>query len=267
VITGKQAILTLSSGLKLAVFGGSFSLEHYTSSALPSDSLYFTPSALSAFSNSASLANVDILLLNTWPSQIMRYSDKVLSETISKSSIEEKAIPALQGLLNKARPKYAFVGNENIFWEREPFVYPSMVNADGETQQQQQRATRFLSLGQFGNPTKQRWFYAFSIAPSAKEQSQEIPSNVTPYPFDTSSASGSGSSANGARGIKRTYPNDSNGYGDENGGSYIFANGGQGGEARKKRHGEPPQSYKCKICGVPGHFIQVRILSLFILIE
>lgn len=154
-------------------------------------------------------------------------------------------VPALQALFGRARPKYAFSGEKNFFWEREPFVYPA--TSEGDAEKRPQNATRFISLGHFGNTTKQRWFYAFTVTPgsTAAAVSDALP-DVTPCPFDLVSSSG------GARGTKRPHPNE----GTSDGG-YIFA-GANGGSAqgKKKRHGEPPQGYTCKICNVPGHFVQ-----------
>ena len=255
---GKQTVLTLSSGLKIGVFGGQFSLEHFTSPSLVSPDLpYFTSTSLDSFSSAFSTSNLDILLSHSWPSQITRHSEKPLSETISKQEVERWGFPALQKLLAQAKPKYCFVGNQNLFWEREPFIHPQSSSSTSNGQEAiSPSATRFISLGHFNNPTKQRWFYAFSVTPtshtlSSAHASVEIPSNVTPYPFDLLY----GQQSN-IRGVKRPLPNED--Y-DAQGGHYIFGETpGLPENGRKKRHGEPPQNYKCRICSVPGHFIQVR---------
>ena len=189
-------------------------------------------------------------------------------------------IPALQALYARAKPKYAFSGEKNLFWEREPFVYP-VSRMPREGQQQQAGATRFLSLGHFGNTTKQRWFYAFSVAPasparaaldrSASAAAPDIPPNVTPCPFDLASNGAQqtpdGSGQHGPRGTKRAHPNTDDGGDDgDGGGNYIFAAGsggrGNGAQEKRSRHGEPPQGYTCKICSVPGHWVQVRLCRL-----
>lgn len=153
----------------------------------------------------------------------------------------------------KAKPKYAFVGDKNVFWEREPFVYPA-THTYAEDAPAAQAATRFISLGQFNNSTKQRQFYAFSITPSSAATSStasDLPANVTPCPFQIQQGNSSG--AKGTN--KRSLPEDD--FDDGGGNSYIFAGTDRSSsDARKRRHGEPPQGYKCKICNVPGHFIQ-----------
>lgn len=150
----------------------------------------------------------------------------------------------------KAKPKYAFVGDKNVFWEREPFTYPA-THTYAEDASSSQSATRFISLGQFNNTTKQRQFYAFSVAPSSSGTTTDIPPNVTPCPFQIQS----GASSSSKNPNKRALPEDD--FDEGGGNSYIFAGTDRSSsDARKRRHGEPPQGYKCKICNVPGHFVQ-----------
>lgn len=152
----------------------------------------------------------------------------------------------------KAKPKYAFVSDKNVFWEREPFVYPA-THAYAEDAPVSQSATRFISIGHFGNTAKQRQFYAFSITPTSATASgtaADSPANVTPCPFEVQQSGPSGSKVSN----KRTLPEDDF---DNGGNSYIFAGTHKlSSDNKKRRHGEPPQGYKCKICNVPGHFIQ-----------
>lgn len=55
--------------------------------------------------------------------------------------------PELDEVVRLAKPKYHFVGGAGVFWEREPFMYS---NADGGG------ACRAISLGEMGNPSKER---------------------------------------------------------------------------------------------------------------
>ena len=256
--SGKQTVLTLSSGLKIGVLGGQFSLDHFVLPSLPSpEDPYYTSSSLDAFSAAPSTSNIDILLSHTWPSQVSRYSEKPLSETFSKQDVERWGVPAIQQVMTRAKPRYCFVGNQNLFWEREPFVYPQSSSSSSFVREAvTPSATRFLSIGHFNNPTKQRWFYAFTITPashqSQAQSSADVPPNVTACPFELAVTQ-----QQKIRGTKRPYPESDEATAVEEG-SYIF--GGTHGSVengRIKKHGEPPQTYKCKICGIPGHFIQV----------
>merc|ERR1712225_181813 len=165
---GRQSVLTLSSGLKVGAFGGRFSLEAFTSGSTDLNNPEYSSASLDAFVAQPSTSNLDILLLNSWPSQLTRFSEKPIT-AFSKEQVSSWAVPAVNKLLMKAKPKYAFVSNQNLFWEREPFVYPASTSDPTTKQsmieQQQQHATRFLSLGHFANAAKERHFYAFSISP------------------------------------------------------------------------------------------------------
>ena len=52
-----------------------------------------------------------------------------------------EAAPQLDELVRKAKPRYHFTSCGGKFWEREPFCWVEENN----------RATRFVSLGAFGN--------------------------------------------------------------------------------------------------------------------
>lgn len=249
---GRQSVLTLSSGLKIGAFGGRFSLESFTSDSTALTNPEYSQASLESFISQPSTSNLDILLLNSWPSQLTRFSEKPIT-SFSKEQVSSWSVPAINKLLMKAKPKYAFVSSQNLFWEREPFVYPApsrdqASSAASMMQEQQQHATRFLSLGHFANAAKERNFYAFSIAPGPV---MELPPNVTPCPFEDSSSQ---------RGKKRALPDAA----EEDGGgnSYIFAGveNARTSANGQRKHGEPPASYKCKICGIPGHFIQVSTI-------
>lgn len=254
---GKQTVLTLSSGLKIAAFGGAFDLDSFTASSVPSASPSFTSASLDAFVSNPSLSNTDILLTHTWPSQITRFSEKPIPQIVSNGGEQDDSadsaswgIPALHKIFAKAKPKYAFVGDKNVFWEREPFVYPA-THTYVEDAPSSQSATRFISLGQFNNPSKQRQFYAFSVAPASSSTTTDLPANVTPCPFQLQQGGPSGSKGPN----KRSLPEDD--FDDGGGNSYIFAGTDRSSsDSRKRRNGEPPQGYKCKICNVPGHFVQ-----------
>ena len=85
-------------------------------------------------------SGLDILLTNAWPLSITQNSVTAppLMEYISNI-----AAP-LDDVVKLTRPRYHFTagGSPSKFWEREPFAWTE--------QAQLQRATRFISLGSFG---------------------------------------------------------------------------------------------------------------------
>lgn len=252
--TGKQTVFTLASGLKIGVCGGAYIPEHFNEQTSSPDSAYLSAASLTAFASQDSAANLDILLTHAAPSGILRGSDKPLSESISRQHFEQNATPALHHVLQHCRPKYHFAAAHNVFWEREPYTYAPAVNGSNGSTASTSRATRFLSLGYFGNTTKQRWFYAFSVTPSSSEAHQDIPPNATPYPFITEE--------NGqTRGTKRSIAESesaTNAFDDmDTAPNYIF--GGANGDRRARGKGRdfghdkgqrrpPPDTYTCRLC-------------------
>jgi len=85
------------------------------------------------------------------------------------------------------------------------------------------------------NKSKQRWFYAFNIAPS---DIKAAPANATPCPFLAT-----------MRVAKRPAEVD-------NGPNFIFED--SGGPAKRFKHQgrQVPETYVCKICNQPGHWIE-----------
>jgi hypothetical protein len=68
------------------------------------------------------------------------------------------------------KPRYHFVGGFNTFFEREPYILDDTV-------------TRFISLGDFGNAVKERWFYAFFIDPKKVDDKNAL--GLTPNPYSS----------------------------------------------------------------------------------
>lgn len=173
---------------------------------------YFTSSSHSTFldsvsaqgSTSSQIPTVDILITHVWPANITDSVGKIpevsTAITLGSSAIEE--------ILKATRPRYHFASEHSLFWERIPFEWPNAT--DGR------QFTRFISLGEFENSIKHRWFYAFSLQASEKNTSQPVPPILTPNPY--------------ARQLnnpgKRPLPNE-----DET--NYIFG----GGAAKRSRHG------------------------------
>ncbi|KAJ7864857.1 hypothetical protein B0H14DRAFT_431589 [Mycena olivaceomarginata] len=141
--------------------------------------------------------------------------------------------------------------NPSMFWEREPFVWSD--EAD--------RVSRFVSLGAFGGePTpgkKQRWFYAFSIAPNSPTAAPVArPANATKNPFTEAPASF-------ARPMKRPFESTA-----DSGENFIFGNNVQKPLKRTRvvegDPGKPPPGYKCHRCesGEVGRDFSFTRLSL-----
>ncbi|BGP37944.1 hypothetical protein JCM10449v2_001871 [Rhodotorula kratochvilovae] len=265
----KAGLLTLASGLRLATLSG-------TSPKSPVEPTAFTTTDVSNLISSLTPAPanpslppppakpVDILLTHLSPASLPFLSSKPLVPSSSTEGLPRKPedifAAELDDVARAARAKYHFVSAPGVFWEREPLEWPRVQGAGAAGERMFCRA---LSLGEMGNKTKDRWFYAFSITPSA---APSAPATCTPSPFHPSSAASTASltatinGTDGPRGLKRpaaVTDEDVNEMGVPN---YIFAGmgGAQGrdGKRGKGSGGPPPDHYTCNICGQKGHWIQ-----------
>ncbi|KAI5476200.1 hypothetical protein MNV49_007962 [Pseudohyphozyma bogoriensis] len=250
---GKSGILTLASGLKLGTFGGAydptiFSLPAEELDALPDslDTSTFKPSDVTSFIASLTpppsqsslpsppLPPPDILLTHAYPAALPLLSSKPLPPTNASRELDE--------LAQRAHAKYHFISGAGVFWEREPFSWPREVGGG---------VCRAISLGELGNKTKERWFYAFSITPKAAPPAT-APTNATPSPFSVAPPS-----AGAGRGMKRPAGSLDDGVNEYGVPNYIFGGqGGQGDRGKKGKGGPPPDHYTCNICQQKGHWIQ-----------
>ncbi|KAG8864844.1 hypothetical protein FRB96_003430 [Tulasnella sp. 330] len=250
--TGKTNVLRTSQGLRIAWLGGVYDKAIYdnphSEGDAPLSPTYLTSEEVTDFlakpvpsgqhvpfntdeSTSKSEDHVDILLTHEWPVGITQHC----TTTLPSLEAANWGAPPLQAAVMKLKPRYHFAsggGNPPLFWERQPFVW------EGHNG----RVARFVNLGAFGAPgpepgqKKERWFYAFSIAPEGiAGVSQPRPPNATASPFG------------GYAPQKRTLDTDS-------GDNYLWGN--QAKKSRRDEGGRPPAGYVCKICQSTEHFIK-----------
>ncbi|KAJ7940227.1 hypothetical protein B0H13DRAFT_3333 [Mycena leptocephala] len=183
-------------------------------------------------STASSSQLIDILITNAWPASVTNFSSVPLP-VAELASIG--ALP-LDETIRRTKPRYHFAaggGQPPMFWEREPFMWGD----------EKDRVSRFVSLGAFGGePTpgkKQRWFYAFSIAPNSPTAPPVAqPANATKNPFTESSGSF-------ARPMKRPFESTAEGE------NFIFGNVRQPQKRTRVVEGDPgkpPPGYKCHRC-------------------
>lgn len=259
IFLGKSAVLTTSHGFKIACLGGSYAPEkfygkssnaeslyqqYFTSSNLkqliqqisPSSSTSSNPNSLAIAKAFASFQYVDILMTYTWPTSI------VSETTTLPSDSEPNLAPQLDDLVRKAKPRYYFSSSASTFWEREPFNWVDENN----------RTTRFINLGSFGDllpppqgSKKERWFYAFSIAPpappSATPTPQPLPQNISRNPFTEDESPSHKRPLETAKERR-----------DDRADKRFK----KGANERTKEGETPPDTYVCRICNTPGHYIR-----------
>ncbi|KAI8989743.1 nuclear protein [Trametes punicea] len=249
----KSGVLNTAQGLRIACLGGVYDSNMYTAAeaAHGFTSPYFTSqtvekllantmtsskpqernyTSLAAIKSSTTPSQlVDILISNAWPVGITQFS----SAPLPAPELASIGVEPVAEIVRKTKPRYHFAsggGHPPKFWEREPFVW----------EDDNGRISRFVSLGAFGGEQpsgkKQRWFYAFSIAPlPPNSEPPPRPANATQNPFLY-------------RAPKR--PLDS-------GEDYRWGSNHQPGKRSRTddASGKPPSGYKCKICESTEHFI------------
>ncbi|KAM0719088.1 hypothetical protein Q7P37_004993 [Cladosporium fusiforme] len=160
IALGRKGRVKTSEGFNIVAIGG----KHHEGDE-PTD-----PYAASYSDKDANTAkgynDADILVTSEWPSGV-RDGSKT-NFTASEPSSSE----ALSELCAALKPRYHFSTSE-AFWEREPFFHQT---------DPPRPITRFLSLAPFGNATKSKWIYAFSLEPSA-DPPQQLPAETTASPF------------------------------------------------------------------------------------
>ncbi|KAJ7749576.1 hypothetical protein DFH07DRAFT_555409 [Mycena maculata] len=226
-LLNKSGIITTANGLRIACLGGRYDPEIYASAEAPPgfSSPFFsshtmerllsntltTSTAKQSYKSLADIQStasssqlIDVLITNAWPAAITNIS----STPLPSPELSSIGAHPLDDTIRRTKPRYHFAaggGQPPMFWEREPFLWSDEDN----------RVSRFVSLGAFGGePTsgkKQRWFYAFSIAPnSAAATPAPRPANATKNPFTEAQSF--------ARPMKR--PHESTAEGE----NYIFGN-------------------------------------------
>ncbi|KIK61829.1 hypothetical protein GYMLUDRAFT_42253 [Collybiopsis luxurians FD-317 M1] len=257
-LMSKSGLITTANGLRIACLAGMYeqniysnaesapgfaspffaaqSVERLLTNSLTTSSSKQDYKSLAAIQSSSSSSQlVDIFISNVWPASITNLS----SAPLPFPELKSIGVLPLDDICKRLKPRYHFAasgGQPPAFWEREPFVW------EGESG----RASRFISLGTFGGPAptsgkKQRWFYAFSMAPNSPGAPTPPPANASKNPFTDSTAR------------KRVLQESSEGE------NYIFGDVRQPVKRPRTDNsgppGKPPPGYKCRRCDSTEHFI------------
>ncbi|OLL22633.1 CWF19-like protein mug161 [Neolecta irregularis DAH-3] len=223
---GKSGILTTTPGVRIAFLGGIYDPDAYEATVDDDASMCRSPfinrKDTTIFDSSGD-KDIDILLTNEWPADVCQLSSQSRPADISE------CIP-VQQVAHLLRPRYHFAAGP--FFEREPFR-----NDKGKDQVDPQ-VTRFISLANFANVDKQRWFYAFNI-PISKYSIQTvnaIPVKTTNNPYEWS--------INQRNILKRPAEN-----------TNVEDNDIDSKRLKSNKH-RPPETYLCKQCENPGHWLE-----------
>jgi len=168
---GKRTTIKTSEGLRVVALGGTLD----PNLAVGTSKDKYTPFYSGGDASALKGANTaDILLTSEWP-----FGISLGSKVPMPSDEAQPAAHHVLAELNAAlKPRYHF-STSPFFYEREPFFHPAEDNTDANATYP---TTRFISLAPFGNANKQKWIYAFTLAPSL-DASVTIPPGSTASPF------------------------------------------------------------------------------------
>ncbi|CAO1635487.1 unnamed protein product [Sympodiomycopsis kandeliae] len=246
--------------------------------------------ALSSQSSSSkpSYPAIDIVLLPAWPSGISLFA-KSFPPNGAPEEARTWGLPPLAEVMRRARPRYGFAiapekesqqnaqntqkpewAETGVFWEREPYLTSqagqqapvgsrgsgSGSNATPVSGSRDKRLTRFISLAQFSNAKKVRWFMALNmkVGPSSGDVQAADVKGATQSPFGVDFHLTTSKPVNGD--VKRKAE------GGEGLASDVNFRWQQGNkkvrrDAGERDDGPPPEGYICKICGSRDHYIRL----------
>ena len=166
VFLGKRTTFKTSDGVRIVALGGALD-PNVTGDSLKDKFGPFYSENDAKILRGAKTA--DILLTSQWPTHIRAVSKVEFDEELQPESQD-----CIAGLCEALRPRYHFSTSDSAFYEREPFTQ----SHEGDDVQ----ITRFISLAAFGNSSKSKWVYAFSLDPTAAPLTA-VPTGVTSSPF------------------------------------------------------------------------------------
>ncbi|KAK5131209.1 hypothetical protein LTR08_001234 [Meristemomyces frigidus] len=161
-VLGRRVSIKTSDGFRIVAVGGA----HTDTTDEPMSQYSATYMDGDAAAAGKGLTDVDILLSSDWPASVR---DGAKAQYTGDAPAGVQSISELCGVL---RPRYHFSTSDN-FYEREPLFHNGLPP---------RFVTRFLSLAPYGNASKQKWIYAFSLEPSAPPP-QSLPQGITASPF------------------------------------------------------------------------------------
>ncbi|KZM25284.1 uncharacterized protein EKO05_0000595 [Ascochyta rabiei] len=203
---GKRTTMKTSEGIRIVALGGQMDPNIIAGQSKDKYPPFYGETDAKILRGATT---ADILITSDWPEGIQKRSKVEVGGEASPST--QQCIADLDIVL---KPKYHFSASGGSFWEREPFFHTPSDDTDNLYP-----VTRFISLAAYGNPSKQKWIYAFSLDPAASNPVAP-PSGSTVCPLVLSEK-------------KRAAP----GPREQ---ALVYDDGNQGGRrSHKRRKGEP----------------------------
>ena len=163
---GRRTTVKTSEGIKVVSLGGAHGDVTTDTESVTEFTATHTQQDV-AILRGANVA--DILVTSEWPAGL-HVGSKV--PYTGEDPVSQQVVAELCATL---KPRYHF-STSDAFFEREPFFHAQEEDTSGY------QITRFISLASFGNATKQKWIYAFSLDISAVPPTS-IPTGTTASPL------------------------------------------------------------------------------------
>ncbi len=167
---GKRSTTKTSEGIRIVTLGGR--LDDTIVAGL-SQEQYLPFHTVDDAKSLRGANTADILLSTSWPASI-RTGSKV---PIPEGAVETPSYDHISDLCAALKPRYHFSVSSDFFYEREAFFHPSSQDAPDA-----RPITRFISIAAYGNASKQKSLYAFSLQSSA-DTTTPLPPGATASPF------------------------------------------------------------------------------------
>jgi len=212
-VLGRRVSIKTSEGFRIVAVGGA----HSEGLDEPMSQFTVTYNDKDVEAVAKGLTDTDILITSDWPAHIR---DGSRAKYVGEAP---QGVQSLGDLCTVSKPRYHFSASDS-FYEREPYFHPGP---------SPRSVTRFLSLAPFGNTSKQKWIYAFSLEPSAPAP-LDLPMDCTALPFTAPK--------------KRKLDTQADSYNN-----FRYANGGTPYERdharhKRQRHQPPPRPEDCYFC-------------------
>jgi len=213
---GKRNTFKTTDGIRIVTLGGLLDPNIIVGQSKDQYLPYYTDTDAKVLRGSTT---ADILITGEWPEGVRNRSRIAFDPDVQPPY--QQCIADLDIAL---KPRYHF-STSGASYVREPFFHASSEETGGLYP-----ITRFISLASFGNPTKQKWIYAFSLDPTASHPVAP-PTEATICPMTHSDAK------------KRPAP--------EHRDALVYDDGRRGRNGHKRRKGEarrPLDASECIFC-------------------
>ncbi|KAF2687677.1 CwfJ domain-containing protein [Lentithecium fluviatile CBS 122367] len=151
---GKRTTMKTAEGIRIVALGGRLDPNIIAGQSQDKYPPYYSETDAKVLRGATA---ADILITGEWPEGVRNRSKVPFNP-----DVETQAQQCIADLDVVLKPRYHFSTSDAFFYEREPFFHVPSEETDGLYP-----ITRFISLASYGNPTKQKWIYAFSLDPTA----------------------------------------------------------------------------------------------------